>query len=352
MKSKLLINSSFTYLVFFVVLVFTSCKNQNNSPQPNTTTLSGVSMEVPYKIIIGKALSQEQVKEINNTLLLSFEEINTVYNNWNPDSEISKINKLPANTPQKISKKLALFLKRTDFYVSISNGMFDPTVAPLLTLWKHYLNKQQKPPQEKIDHLLPAIGWDNLFIKEQTIIKKQTKTEVDLCGFVKGYCVDLILERLVEKGYPNLYVEWGGDIRTQGEHPDNRPWAVYISKLGDSSPENAVEKVSLNNVAIATSGDYYQNWTVVDDSHYSEKNDLPNAPASTTYYHIMNPKKGEPFTSGKNKIASVTIMTKTCELADALATTAMMFDSKEEAQKWLEETQKLIPETSFWIISR
>ena len=155
----------------------------------------------------------------------------------------------------------------------------------------------------------------------------------------------MLMERLNEVGIMNAFIEWGGEIRACGHHPQGRPWTVYISRLGDCDPEHAVATLFLNNQAIATSGDYLQNWTIrISDQDDKEK--------TVTYFHIFDPKTLQPIEATYTSVASTSIVASNCALADGLATIPMMFSSSTEAVEWADRIKEQYPDILFWIISR
>ncbi len=203
-------------------------------------------MTIDYRILIGDLLSEQQKQQIQQIIQHTFQEIDTIYNKWNPSSELSRLNALPANTPFALSPSLNQFLERIDRFVTLSGGRFDPTIEPLQHLWKEKLTDGQVPSEQEIAHLIPCIGWHTLHFQNGECFKEDGRTQLDLGGVAKGLCVDLIIERLAKAGHQQLYVEWGGEIRTKGTHPSGRPWQVYISRLANPDPAQAIAYISLN----------------------------------------------------------------------------------------------------------
>ncbi|MBA3815087.1 MAG: FAD:protein FMN transferase, partial [Parachlamydiaceae bacterium] len=159
-------------------------------------------------------------------------------------------------------------------------------------------------------------------------------------------CVDRLVENLSKKGFTDVYVEWGGEIHCQGQHPEKRPWTVFVSRLGNTDPSQAIAVLAINNSSIATSGDYLQNWTI--NSHVS----LLNENNATTFFHIFDPKTLRPLESSLTSIASASVTAPSCAFADGLATTAMMFPTLGEAEVWANTIKEKYPEISFWLVNR
>lgn len=301
-------------------------------------TFDGTVMTMDYHILVeGAQNDRQRVQEIiNNT----FHEIDLIYNKWNNESEITKINQLKAYEVIEISPELEDFFELTEVIVKLSEGRFDPTIEPLQQLWKNHLEMGTVPNSAEIAEVKPAVGWKNLHYGHRKFFKDHDRTSLDLGGIAKGYCVDLLVERIVAAGHSNVFVEWGGEIRAQGRYSAERPWKVFVSRLNDVDPQNAIVQTDLYDQSIATSGDYVQNWSV------RQKD------SETIYFHIIDPQTARPLESTLSSVASATVIAPTCVLADALATVAMMHSSLEEASHWAEQISKKDPNIKFWLVSR
>jgi len=315
----------------------TNKTKERNELNNQLATFQGIAMTIPYRIEIGKPLNATQKQAVQNAIDATFQEINTIYNKWNPESELSQINRLPANQKMTLSNELAAFLKRCDYFVRLSDGRFDPTIEPIQQLWKKHLENNSLPVVAEIEAIRPAIGWGNIVLSDATISKKHARTALDLGGIAKGYGVDLLTERLVRAGYSHVFVEWGGEVRAAGRHPQGRNWAVYISNLEDLNPEHALAYVPLCNQAIATSGDYLQQW---------------QGAGGETYFHVFDPQTLKPLKMTPFSMASASVLTKECMTADALATMLLMCPTLEEAKLLAAKLQKEVPGSAYWLMSR
>jgi thiamine biosynthesis lipoprotein len=232
-----------------VIVVCTGCTKKKEELH-----LQGIAMTIPYHIIVEDGKSNEE--NAKNIVIHTFEEVDSVFNKWNPESEISLLNQWSTSKPFKCSPELFSMLTQCERFFTVTQGRFDPTVEPLEQLWKTALDNGVLPQQEDIDALRPALGWERIHLHNGTVIKEHPKTALDFGGVAKGHAVDLLVERLAKAGFTSVYVEWGGEIRTQGSHPDGRPWRVGIRH---PHKENTVLQVlEVEDVALATSGDYHQ----------------------------------------------------------------------------------------------
>ncbi len=300
-------------------LILCSC-----DPAP-PEAFQGVEMTIPYRILVAGKNRDEIQEKIDGV----FAKVNATFNNWNPNSEVSQLNRLEAYEKRAISREMVAFLETADRLVKMTDYRFDPTVGALQKLWMKRLAEGKVVEGKRIEELKASIGWEKLHIEEGLFWKECNETELDFGGIAKGLAVDLLVEELNKAGYGDVYVEWGGEIRTSGKHPEGRPWRISIRRPGAGS----ICTLELKDQAIATSGDYLQNWTV----------------AGVTYTHILDPRTGVPLVGS---IASTSVVAPTVMEADVLATALMLFGSREEAQEWAEQMRIEAPELHFWIVSR
>lgn len=349
MKNKKLNYYLNLLILIFLILQFcpfhlirTAQENTNSEAiyKPDLHFFTGRQMTLDYQISIGRKISKTEQQKIEKIIAETFQEIDTVYNKWNPESEISKINRAKGNQNISLSPKLENFLMFVNEIVVLSEGRFDPTIEPLQQLWKNQLEKGLVPADHEIQKLLPTLGWEKIHFGNGQISKDHDLISLDLSGIAKGFCVDLLVERLLEADFTDVLVNWEGEIRAHGKHPSNRPWRVMVSRLDNDDPNQAIAYIDLNNQSIATSGDYVQNWKV---AHNEEQ---------ITYFHVIDPSTRRPLVVSQGSVASATVVTSSCALADALATVAMMFPNKDEASKWAEKVMGIYPDILFKLYSR
>ncbi|SCA64084.1 FAD:protein FMN transferase [Chlamydiales bacterium SCGC AG-110-P3] len=322
-------------VVLAVALFAVAC-----SPNDTTVTFSDIRMCIRYKVVVGEALSFDKTEAVRQVIDRVFSEVDTVYNQWNPDSEVTRINHSDAHIPIPISDSLKTFLAVVDCGIALSYGHFDPTVEPLVATWKQALEQGTIPGTDAISVAKEAVGWHRLSCSTKGVIKETADLQLNFDGVAKGYAVDRILDELLALEIENLYVEWGGEIRVAGRHPERRPWRVMVTGIDGIKGTEEIEVIDLVDEAIATSGDYYQQWQITNNSE------------TITYTHIVDPTSGEALQVRSGGVASATVIAPTCALADLLATTCMLFTSGEEARKWAYEVENQVPGTRFWIVTR
>ena len=123
----------------------------------------------------------------------------------------------------------------------------------------------------------------------------------------QGYSVDVLAEFLEANSIKNYMAEIGGEVRCKGKNARDVYWNIGIDLPVASGAEDRKLKatVSLNNQALATSGNYRK---------YLDQQ-------GQKYGHTINPLTGYPEV---NTTLSASVITKSGGYADAYATAFMV----------------------------
>jgi methylenetetrahydrofolate dehydrogenase (NADP+)/methenyltetrahydrofolate cyclohydrolase len=304
--------SSFLKLCL-VLLCLASCQKK-----PTCTQFSGEAMTMPYHVTIGKTLTKSEHAAAETVIAKTFAEVHDIFDNWNPQSEISRLNAAPADTLLPLSAPLQNLLSLCGDIVTLSGGRFDPTIEPLAKVWRN----TKTPELEELQTACDSLGWNHISIQNGIFKKDCASTQLDLCGVAKGLCIDWMTERLQALGHPDLLIEWAGEFRASGLHPENRDWTVQVNP-SLKVKNHSIAPIPLRNNAIATSSNHF----------------------------IIDPLTASLLEKTEYSIAAATVIAPTCALADALATAALLFHSRKEAESWAQEVVDHYPEVSFWILS-
>ena len=293
-------DSSILLLSIFLIL---SCNSGNKW---NLNSFSGNTMGTTYSIKIvydSDFYSKSDFYNLKFSVDSILTDINRQMSTYIEDSELSQFNNLNDTAWFPVSSDFAYVLQRSVDIGKMTEGALDITVGPLVNLWGFGPVKKGRsiPPQEKIIEMLENTGLD--YIKVDTVLSRIKKYKAgiycDLSSTAKGYAVDKIAGYLSELKWDNYLVEIGGEVRAYGKNQNREYWNIGIAEPGSISEPFYV--VSLNNLAMATSGDYW---------NYFEQDGI-------RYSHTIDPRTGYPI---KHNLASVTILSKSCLEADGLAT--------------------------------
>ncbi|MCG8619233.1 MAG: FAD:protein FMN transferase [Desulfobacterales bacterium] len=271
--------------------------------------ITGKTMGTFYRI---KFLTRKDVSQSlwEKKVKIRLKEVNARLSMYQKDSEISRFNRTPENQAFRLSRDFyAVLLQCRDLH-DRSQGAWDGTVKPLVDLWGFGTREKtgQLPVDSDIRAALAKTGFARLVLGEKTLTKTVPGITLDLGSIAKGYGVDEIARLFADAGIPDHLVEIGGELAGSGRNKKGKPWTVGITKPKKGALNPGLYKVvSLDNAAIATSGNYRNFF------EYQGK----------TYSHIINPKTGYPV---ENKVVSASVIAPDCTRADGLATALMVMD--------------------------
>ncbi|MBK9385738.1 MAG: FAD:protein FMN transferase [Planctomycetes bacterium] len=258
-----------------------------------------VLMGVPFRIVAYGA-DAEAVARAARAAFARVKELNLVFSDYDPDSELRRLVAEAPSQPKKISADLARVLLLSRRLWEQSGGAFDPSVGPMVKLWRNARRSGELPTPELLAAARARRGFDDLILDAatETVAFRRPDLAIDLGAIAKGYAADEALAVLRAQGFPRALVDGGGDL-SLGEPPPSEPgWRVAVEALDD--PERAAAELVLANAAVATSGDAWQ-YVEIDGVRYA---------------HIIDPETG----LGLGERFSVTVIAPTGALADGLAT--------------------------------
>lgn len=299
-----------------VAILFTSC-----TKTIDFYTIQGDAQGSTYSI---KYISPEEkvTKNQIDSLLTAFDLSLSTYR---PDSKISKIN--AGDSTVVVDDFFIETFQLSNQIYKETNGLFDPTIGVLVNAYGFGPNKKhQDLAPKQIDSLLQFVGFDKIALNaNKTISKKYKETFIDFNAIAQGYSVDVVVNYLKAKGIENAIVEIGGELFALGKNTiDNKNWVVGIDDpLQKPEERTLISKVNLDNLGMATSGNYRK---VMIDEKTGKK-----------FVHIINPKTG---LAQKNNVLSATVLSKSSGLSDGYAT-AFMLMSLEESKVFLQKHPEL-----------
>ncbi|WP_363317822.1 FAD:protein FMN transferase [uncultured Amphritea sp.] len=244
-------------------------------------------------------------------------EVNNSMSTYQKDSELSRINQMPAGDSAMLSDGLAEVLNKALEISQSSGGAFDVTVGPLVNLWGFGPDGRviRAPDDAEIEALRQRVGYHYIKLSGNQL-NRERNVYIDLSAIAKGYGVDQVANLLEKAGINAYLVEIGGELRARGNKPDGSHWKIAIE--APVAGERIVQRIiEVRDVGIATSGDY---------RNYFEENGI-------RFSHTIDPATGKPI---NHRLASVTVLAEDCAEADALAT-AMMVLGPDQAETYAEQ---------------
>lgn len=261
-------------------------------------------------------------------LFARLRELNDIFNNYSDASEISRVNRDAADMPIPVSQDFFVVLKTALDFARLTGGAFDPTVGPLVKLWG-FGKEPRVPSQEEIQAAQKLVGWQNVLIDQNaggepkgftdqegaasidnssqdqnpaagpSVRFTKSGIRLDLGAIAKGYAADCLVDILRQHSVQRASISLGGNVYVYGKKPGGSLWSVAIRDPNKPGQNSFMLKTQ--DSTVVTSGAY---------ERFFEQD-------GKIYGHIFDPATGFPADSG---LASVTIVSQTSMIADALST--------------------------------
>ena len=238
--------------------------------------------------------------------------IEAKYSRYLEDSVVSRINAAAGGRAVQVDDETEALLAFADACFRQSEGLFDATSGVLRRAWN--FREARVPSQEKLDQLLPLVGWDMVEVSNGHVHLPRPGMQLDFGGFGKEYAVDRAARVMADLGVWSAMVNLAGDLAILGSQPGGAPWRVGIKH--PRRDDKLLATLPVTSGAIATSGDY-ERFIEVD---------------GVRHCHVLDPRTGR----SARGLQSVTVQATACIVAGS-ATTIAMLKGREAGLAWLDE---------------
>jgi thiamine biosynthesis lipoprotein len=230
-------------------------------------------------------------------LRAEIERLETVFSLYEPNSEISRLNR--EGTIAVPSTDLVAVLDEAQGIADVSGGAFDPTVQPLWMLYESHFRDRADlvsgPSQRQIDATLTLVDYTALDASHRRISFSRPGMKATLNGIAQGYITDRIADLLRQEGFDHAMVEVG-ETRALGEAIDGRPFSIGLRD--PSSPGTVNRTIDIADEALSVSGGYGTRF------------------GASSSHHIFQPATG----LSANSLLDATVIAPRAVWADALST--------------------------------
>lgn len=237
-------------------------------------------------------------------------EFNNYLSTYVADSQISRFNRQRELQPMVVHRDLLSITQQAYELFVISEGVYDPTISPLIDLWGFGAGAPPRtsPPELKAIRAAQQVsGFAKLRIdaSQSTLQKTIPELQLNLSSIAKGFAVDKLAQLLEARGITNYLAEIGGDLRAQGTNERGVRWSIGIETPTTHTLGSTIKTLHLDQMSLASSGSY-RNAFRHEDQQYS---------------HIIDPVSGYPV---QHHTVAVTVMAERCVTADGLATVLLI----------------------------
>jgi thiamine biosynthesis lipoprotein len=189
----------------------------------------------------------------------------------------------------------------------MTQGAFDISASGLKSLYDFKSGISRWPDPEVIAERLHLRGHQHIgLLDKNRVFLRKKGMRIGFGAIGKGYAADRVKALWQSKGVRSGVINASGDLTAWGRQAGDQKWKIGIAHPDNSS--GIICWMPLDHASVATSGDSEQ-FFIREGIRYS---------------HNIDPRSGLP-TSG---IKSVTVVSCSAELSDALATSVMVMGKK------------------------
>jgi FAD:protein FMN transferase len=258
---------------------------------------SQVHMGMPVRLVL-HAASPDAAPLAAGAAFERIAALDRMMSDYRDDSELRRLDARPLEWIP-VSEELFAVLTRAVEIAEATGGAFDPTVAPLVALWRDARKSGRLPERSRLEAARALVGWRDIHFdsSRRAIRLGRAGMRLDLGGIAKGYILQEALRTLRAHGVASALLEAGGDI-VVGDAPPGRPgWRIETPSVDPAFGDRAAK---LCNAALATSGPTAQ-FVEIDGVKYS---------------HVIDPRTG----LGVTNHVVARVIAEDGATADALAT--------------------------------
>jgi len=289
------------FLAVMVPVFFVSGCGAPKAGNPTRTRYRQSRMTLGTVVHVDVCLDKEAINSVEDVYEKVWAGMDQVYRTMSPRLVSSDVWKVNHSYPDPVEVHAATYqvIKRALKLSRRTNGAFDITVKPLMDLWQAAQEQNRLPDETMIRKKIAAVGPMKIRLLDgQRVQLAHPESQIDLGGIAKGYAIDQAAAVLREAGWPDFYIDAGGDIYVAGHNCRGRSWRIGVRH--PRKPDRIIDTLVLSDSAVTTSGDYERFFSI----------------GQHRWSHIIYPLTGYPA----RDIVSATVIAPDATTADALST--------------------------------
>lgn len=296
-------------------------------------------MSTTVQLKVWASGSRYQVETCLNRVQEEFFRIANTYTRFNPNSELSTLNK-QSGKPASVSPEMLSLVETMLELARFSRGKYDPTIIDLLEYhgYKSSFSPAQIVTVQKqlvnpASYVKKRPSWQQIELKRQQFkVKLAAGQRLDLGGIGKGYALEQAAAILNDVSQDYL-ISAGGDIYGRGFNQAKGQWTAEL-RLAENETLGLVELAPAGQ-ALASSGSW--------------------ARSAGKFHHLLDPDTGAPSQTSLQSF----ILHPSATLADGLATVLFLcgpsyldqINSKYQAEALLVTKDKQLWSTNHFPVS-
>jgi len=156
-------------------------------------------------------------------------EIDAEMNMWDRRSELSRLNVRSGEGPIAVSRDLAATTGRGLELARLTEGVFDPSVGPLVKLWGIGTDSPRLPSEAEIRAALDMVDWRRVKVDRDALTVELARGQgLDFGALAKGYGAIEGARLLEERGVRSGVLDVGGCVAAIGSGPKGESWRIGV----------------------------------------------------------------------------------------------------------------------------
>ena len=233
------------------------------------------------------------------------------------NSDISRINNLPANQPLQIGLSAFECLQLSARIYDETGGAFDITIGSLMNCWLNEDKTIRTPSKEQLNKARQRTGTHlfKLDETEHTVELLTDELQIDLGGIGKGYAVDKMAGLLDDWGIDAALIHSGcSSVLAIGAPPGTKGWPVTLSS--PASSKQTLAYLYLRDRAVSGSG-LQKGWHIIDprtarpvaskSAAWACAPDATTADVLSTAFMVMSPEQVKQYCASHSDVLAMII---------------------------------------------
>lgn len=293
-------------------MITAACESPASAPAEDLGRFeySRLAMGVEARIVL-YARSRADADEAADAAYAVIAGLEDALSDWTATSDASHLAEHAGEGPVEVPPELFDVLEQSLELSRSTGGAFDPTIGPLVALWRRARAIGRTPDPAEIDRARSLVGADKVVLdpSKHTVELPLRGMRLDFGAIGKGYACQRAVDSLRQvHGIQSALVQMGGDLVCSRAPPGTRGWSVEVPgprSDPDREPEGGgvrAERLLLAERALSVSGDTEQRLEI----------------AGVRRSHVIDPRSGFGLTTR----AFAVVVAPDGAVADALSTAA------------------------------
>ncbi len=259
--------------------------------------------------LLGYTANQQEFSEQAALLqqdLREYHKLYDIYHTYPDMNNLKTINDNAGIAPVKVDQKIIdLLLLGKELY-KLTDGQTNIAMGSVLSLWHTTREAALENPStallpepSALEEAAKHTDISKVIIDPEasTVFLQDSQMSLDVGSLGKGYAAEMAVKAAKERGFEDILLSVGGNLRSGGKKPDGLWTGGIQNPWGE---QGSLYTIELNEISLVTSGDYQRFFEL----------------EGKRYHHIIDPDTLFPADYAN----SVSVLTKHSGMADGLST--------------------------------